>query len=392
VRVLFIAPYLPTHGSGGRTRFVNFLEQLGARHDIRVVAFRAPDQTDDHDPSWRAFPPPSLRPRPGGMRGRIRFFREKLEPLPAYAGWFHDEAFAAAVTEEIATFRPDVVQVETTEMGQYLPPAQPGLVRALDLQDVASRWFTRVAKMGATRRQRALMRVEMLKARRYERACARGSEVVLVCSEAEQRFLQKVSGVTARLVPNGVDVAGFAPQPEVPEEPNTVLFVGPLAYAANSDGLMWFAKRVLPLIKAEIPDVVVEHVGAADAHPYPGITHRGMVPDVRPHLAAAPVSIVPVRIGTGTRYKILEALSMERAVVSTAVGAEGLGLRTDEHIRIADDPKPFAAAVVDLLRDAEQRARLGKAGREHVAARFDWSGIVARVEEAWEIGRGKPRS
>lgn len=392
MRVLFIAPYLPTHGSGGRTRFVNLLEQLGQRHEIRVIAFRAPDQTDVDDPSWRAFPPPSLRPRPGGMKGRVVFFREKLERLPAYAGWFHDDAFAATVAEEIETFQPDVVQVETTEMGQYLPAAKPGLIRVLDLQDVASRWFTRVSKMGSTRRQRALMRVEMLKARLYERRSARGCEAVLVCSEAEQKFLQKVSGVTARLVPNGVDIAGFTPMPEVPEEKNTVLFVGPLAYAANSDGLMWFAKRVLPLIKAEIPDVVVEHIGAPDTHPYPGITHRGMVPDVRPHLAAAPVSIVPVRIGTGTRYKILEALSMERAVVSTAVGAEGLGLRTDTHIRIADDPKPFAAAVVDLLRDPAQRERLGKAGREHVATRFDWSGIVARVEEAWEIGRGKPLS
>lgn len=392
MRVLFVAPYLPTHGSGGRTRFVNFLEQLGQRHEIRVVAFRAPDQSDINDRAWRAFDPPSLRPRPGGWPGRVRFFREKLERLPAYAGWFHDEAFAAAVTEEIATFKPDVVQVETTEMGQYLPAAAPGLVRVLDLQDVASRWFTRVSKMGSTRRQRLLMRVEMLKARMYERRSARACEAVLVCSEAEQAFLRKVSGVTARLIPNGVDIAGFIPQPSVEEEPNTVLFVGPLTYAANSDGLMWFAKRVLPLIRAEIPDVRIEHVGVAEKHPYPGIVHLGMVPDVRPHLAAAPVSIVPVRIGTGTRYKILEALSMERAVVSTKVGAEGLGVRDDKHIRIADEPKSFAAAVVELLRDPAQRERLGKAGREHVSTRFDWAGIVARVEGSWVVGGGKPIS
>lgn len=392
MRVLFIAPYLPTHGSGGRTRFVNFLEQLGKRHEIRVIAFRAPDQTDVNDPSWRAFPAPALRPRPGGMRGRVRFFREKMEALPAYAGWFQDDAFAAAVKEEMATFRPDVVQVETTEMGQYLPPASPGLVRVLDLQDVASRWFTRVSKMGSTRRQRTLMRWEMLKARLYERRSARACEAVLVCSEAEQAFLRKVSGVTARLIPNGVDIAGFTPRPDVPEEPDTILFVGPLTYAANSDGLMWFSKRVLPLIRAEIPDVKVEHIGVADKHPYPGILHRGMVPDVRPHLASAPVSIVPVRIGTGTRYKILEALSMERAVVSTKVGAEGLGVRDDQHIRIADQPKAFAAAVVELLRDPAQRARLGAAGREHVSARFDWGQIVARVEESWGTARGKPLS
>lgn len=383
MRALFVAPYLPTHGSGGRTRFVNLLEHLGRAHEIRVVAFRAPDQSKVQDPAWRAFPPPALRPRPGGWRGRIRFYGEKLRPLPAYASWFHDDAFAAAISAEVASFKPDVVQIETTEMAQYLRAAS-GVPRVLDLQDLASRWFGRVATLGATRQERALMRIEAAKARAYERRSARAAEAVLVCSDDESSYLREMSGVTPTVVPNGVDVAGFMPRPDVREDDDVILFVGPLTYAANSDGLGWFTREVLPLVRAEIPGARVEQIGVGDAASYgDGVVHLGMVDDVRPHLARAPLSIVPVRIGTGTRYKILEALSMERAVVSTTIGAESLGLRDGEHIRIADGPADFARAVVDLLRDPAQRAHLGAAGRAHVAARYDWGGVVSRVEAVW---------
>lgn len=390
VRALFIAPNLPTHGSGGRTRLVNIMERLAKEHDLSLVAFAAADQDPSQSPYPGAvLPTPPERPRPGGMRGRVAFYADRARPLPMFAQAMSSPALSRAITDEIERFRPDIVQIETTEMGQYLADVA-GLPRVLDLQDVSSRWLSRVSRQGRTLQQRALMMLEYVKTRRYESSCARIAEVVLVTSPVERAFLSGLSGVEAIEVPNGVDTAAYTPMPEVEEDPALCVFVGPMTSEANRDGMTWFAKKVWPSIRATRPDARVVVVGArGDASMPEGIELVGPVEAVQPHLARAAVVIVPLRIGSGTRYKILEALSMERAVVSTTVGAEGIGVRDGEHIRLADDPDGFARATLDLLSDASLRRRLGAAGRAHVVPRYDWAPLVAAIEGAWSIARAK---
>ncbi|MFA5891164.1 MAG: glycosyltransferase [Actinomycetota bacterium] len=386
VRALFVAPYLPTPGSGGRTRLLNLMSRLSQRHDVSLVAFTSAEQQAHENPyPGIVLAPPPKRARPGGPTGAAVFYREKLQRLPAFVSWMDSPEMHAAVRDAVERFHPDVVQVETTEMGQYLGDIPAGPARVLDLQDVASRWFGRVRRHGDTRKQRALMGLEFLKTRAYETRCARIPEAVLVSSAMDGVFLRGLTGVDAVEVPNGVDVASFSPMPEVAEEPGVILFVGPMTYDANLDGMRWFAREVLPLVRREEPGARLDLVGTAATESFgDGVRVLGRVEDVRPHLARAPVSIVPVRVGTGTRYKILEALSMSRAVVSTTVGAEGLGLADDEHLLLGDEPEEFARAVVTLLRDPARRARLGSAGRAHIAARYDWGSIVGRVEEVWD--------
>src|ERR1041384_2748584 len=169
MRALIVAPYLPTHGSGGRTRLLNFMERLSKHHELHLVAFAAPDQAAADNPyPGVVLQPPGLRPRPGGWAGIVRFYRERaFDALPLYASWIRSDEMTRAVREACETFRPDVVHVETTEMGQYLSAVPAGTPTALDLQDVASRWFGRVRSQGETRQQRALMSLELLKTRRY---------------------------------------------------------------------------------------------------------------------------------------------------------------------------------------------------------------------------------
>lgn len=387
MRALFVAPYLPTPGSGGRTRLISVMERTARAHEVAIVAFPAPDQERTTAPyAGIAVEPPPVRRRRMGPLGAIGFYRDRLTPLPSFVAWMRSPRMRAAVRAAVERFRPDVVQVCTTEMGQYLGDVPSGPARVLDLQDVASRWFgrtVRAAHLGP--HQRALLRLELAKTRRYESRAARLPDAVLVTSPEERSFLRDLAGVDAVEVPNGVDTAAFAPPRGVAEAPGRLLFVGPLTYDANIDGLRWFCDEVLPLVRESEPGVEVEAVGTpGELTPPDGVRLAGRVDDVRPHLAAAPVSIVPVRLGSGTRYKILEALSMERAVVSTSVGAEGLGLESGRHLLVADEPAAFARACVDLLRDAAARARLGAAGRAHVAARYDWGPLVARVEEVWD--------
>jgi glycosyltransferase involved in cell wall biosynthesis len=156
----------------------------------------------------------------------------------------------------------------------------------------------------------------------------------------------------------------------------------------NEDGVLFFAREILPRIRQRIPDVTVSIVGR---DPTPavvrlgagqGIEVTGRVEDVRPHIAAAAVYIVPLRVGGGTRLKIFEAMSMGRPVVSTTVGAEGLPVRPGEHVLIADEPQAFADAVAQLLGDAAAREQLGRRARDLVVARYDWSAAALDLERA----------
>ena len=156
----------------------------------------------------------------------------------------------------------------------------------------------------------------------------------------------------------------------------------------NEDAMTFFCRDVLPLIRARVPGVELTIVGReptrgvrnlAAQH---GVAVTGRVDDVRPFVRDAAVYIVPLRIGGGTRLKIFEAMAMGKAVVSTAVGAEGLPVVHDRHLLIADDPQAFANATVRLLEDSSCRNRLGRAARDLVATRFDWAAVASELETA----------
>jgi glycosyltransferase involved in cell wall biosynthesis len=165
----------------------------------------------------------------------------------------------------------------------------------------------------------------------------------------------------------------------------------------NGDAMQFFCRDVLPLIRAQAPDVCLTIVGRA---PTPavkrlaegqGIEVTGRVDDVRPYMKEADVYVVPLRIGGGTRLKIFEAMAMGQAVVSTTIGAEGLPVTDGEHVMIADDPRAFAQTVIDLLRNPERRAQLAAAARALVVERYDWSAVAGELEEALVRMSGRTR-
>jgi glycosyltransferase involved in cell wall biosynthesis len=153
----------------------------------------------------------------------------------------------------------------------------------------------------------------------------------------------------------------------------------------NVDGVVYFLREIWPLIAAACPDARFVVVGADPApairaHAGPGVTIVGPVDDLRPHLAAASVVVVPLRLGSGTRLKILEAWAMARPVVSTALGAEGLDAVPGRHLLIADEPANFASAVLRVLRDPGLGDDLGRAGRTLVTEHYSWRGAAGRLE------------
>ncbi len=185
------------------------------------------------------------------------------------------------------------------------------------------------------------------------------------------------------VLPNGVDLDYFQPLPD-PGRP-VLIFWGHLRYPPNADGIIWFCQEIFPIVREILPDAELLVVGkeptpdVASLTRVPGVKVVGYVPDLRPYLSQASVAVVPLRFGTGIRNKILEAFAVSRAVVSTSVGCEGLDVKPGVHLEVADEPRAFAAAVVDLLRSPARRAYLATNGRRIVEQAYNWNAVGRRL-------------
>jgi glycosyltransferase involved in cell wall biosynthesis len=185
-------------------------------------------------------------------------------------------------------------------------------------------------------------------------------------------------------IPTGVDVDFFKPSNSVNSRPHSLVFTGSMDWLPNEDAMRFFIDDILPIVKQRIPDV---HLTIVGRNPYPSLvelaerdpalTVTGRVDDVRRYIEEAVAFIVPIRIGGGTRLKIYEAMAMEKPVISTTIGAEGLPVRDGAQLLIADDAGTFAEAVMKVLSDAEFATRLGNNAAQLVRQNFGWPGVAA---------------
>jgi len=230
---------------------------------------------------------------------------------------------------------------------------------------------------------RAYLRYQAARLRRYEaRACQRADRVLAV-SDPDARLLESMSGrddvVT---VPNGVDTTFFTPLADR-RPAREMVFVGGFTWFPNEDAIRHFVADILPLVRQRHPDVTLTVVGKQPDTPavralaaQAGVRLTGQVEDIRPRVQGAAVYVVPLRIGGGTRLKILDALAMGSAIVSTRIGCEGIEVTDGQDILMADSPQDFADAVCRVLDDATLRERLGRAGRALVERRYDWRAVA----------------
>ncbi len=233
--------------------------------------------------------------------------------------------------------------------------------------------------------------------RRYERKAVAGARRVVVMSEKDRRM----TGTTrARVIPNGVDLNRFQPQPE-PSQPR-LLFVGSFRHFPNIVAYRFFTQEVWPALRERIPELRFTAVAGPDPEVYwnatatgspysdSGIELLGFVRDVAPLYADCSLVIVPTKVSAGTNLKVLEAMAMERAVVSTSSGCAGLGLIHGESVWIADSPADFAAGIETLLTDYGLRQRIAATARRHAERHFDWKRIGVLQRQLWNELLGSP--
>lgn len=215
------------------------------------------------------------------------------------------------------------------------------------------------------------------------KACPRFDCVVAVSREDRELMEQQYGVENVYDVPTGVDTDFFRPGGSMPRKPHSLVFTGSMDWLPNEDAIRYFTEAVMPRIRETIPGVTLTVVGR-DPYPAllelskrdPSVIVTGRVEDVRPYMEEAAVYIVPLRIGGGTRLKIYEAMAMEKAIVSTSIGAEGLPVTDGKEIVLADTPESFADAVVKLLQDENLAATIGQQAAERVRSEFGWDKVA----------------
>jgi glycosyltransferase involved in cell wall biosynthesis len=287
----------------------------------------------------------------------------------------------------------DVVQIEAIELAPYLPVIESARPRPLIVyDDHNAEWVLqkRACLTDLANPPRwpaaAYSFVQWMRLKGYEADMCRRAGRVVAVSEADRDALHAVAPqVDVTIVPNGVALDEYTDY-RGPVQPFDLVFTGKMDFRPNIDAMLWFGQQVLPLIHQRRPDVRLAIVGQRP-HPrldalraIPGVTITGWVPDVRPYIAGATVFIAPLRVGGGTRLKLLQAMAMEVAVVATSLGAEGFPVTHGRELLLADTPAGFAGAVLALLDDPAQRARLGAAARCFAAATYGWDTLVPKLE------------
>lgn len=376
----------PTHGGG--LRVFNLLKQVARRHTVHVLTMYRPQDepvtaTEADLRPWAA----SVRrvPRPVSIAFRVQnAVRSLAGGAPYTIANFRFPAFEAALRETLRDRRIDLVHAHNLHTAQYY--AACGVPVLFDCQNLNVWLWDRYADTQRNPLRRHFARRQAVLLRQFEPRVHQAVTATTMCSDGERDQARAWSpGAAIHTIPNGVDLTYFAPQPEREEKPNTLVFTASFDAPQNDDAARWLLREVFPRIIARRPDARLFLVGrnpsaALCAAAGPRVTVTGMVPDVRPYVAEASVFIAPIRIGSGTRLKILEAMAMGKSVVSTTVGAEGIDYTEGTHLAIADTPDAFAERVVQLFDRDDERRALGRAGRELVTATYDWNTIGDRLE------------
>jgi glycosyltransferase involved in cell wall biosynthesis len=400
MRILWVkADKLLPVQNGGNIRTYHVLRYLSARHELTFYSYYGGKPDPDYERELQRELPGAVavctgkRELSGAARG-LDYLAHLSAQSPyavsrfAHAGvrkqlhaWFRDQRFDVAVC--------DFLDAAVNFPGRLNIPS------VLFQHNVESEIWRRHAATASNPARKMMYRSEFRKMLRYERAAISKFQHVIAVSENDRSLMtQWVDPDRVTVVPTGVDLAQYRPDPSAPDSnPSAplVTFVGAMDWEPNIDAVEYFCGEVWPLIKAEVPQAQLRIVGrnpdrrvqewaSNPIHGDASIEVTGRVPSVVEHLHQSAVVIVPLRIGGGTRLKIYEAMATAKAVVSTTVGAEGLDVHHGRDIILADDPRSFAQAVIMLLRDPELRRRYETAAAE-TAARYDWPAIGERFSE-----------
>jgi len=399
--VLMLTPYLPyPPNSGGRSRTYNLVRHLREDYRITLVCFGRPEE--------RAFDLTPLRelvdlvvvdraPSPGTIKAA---WLSLTSPKPVTVRLYHTPQMERAIADVLAGEHIDLIHVESFYMLANLPLQldMPVLLSEPAIEYVVWGQHARVAKPWYTRPG---IWLEAQKMRVWEPRAWADATVVGVMSEVDEATVRKITpGVPTVHTPNGVDVDFFQPDPAVKRDNRTAIYMGDYKYFPNTDAVLYFAEEILPRVRQRRGDFQLMLLGkdapreilSLHNDPTTAVTVAGLVPDTRPYLQSSAMFVCPLRSGSGTRFKLMEALACGCPVVSTTIGAEGLDAVDGEHMLLRDTPQSFADAILELLENPQRGEAIGRKGREWVVNHHAWARSAHMLRDAYDklIGHEDP--
>ena len=398
MKILWVCPtFLHPTTRGGQIRTLGMLRELHRDHEIHFAALQRPEDGGEGiarageycSQSYPIFHDPPTANSPGFY---AQAARHAFSGIPLAVSRWQSTALRKRIEQLLEAGRFDRLVCDFLAAA----PNVPDMGRATLFQhNVETIIWERLRDTAASPLRRMLYRYEAARMLEYERSVCRNAGHVIAVSEEDAVRMRSRFGISrVSAVPTGVDIDYFNPPAEAPSVADLV-FSGSMNWAPNIDGVEYFCEEILPAILTQSPSCRVSIVGRTPppsitrlAEIHPNLSVTGAVPDMRPYLWGSKVSIVPLRIGGGTRLKIYEAMAARIPVVSTTVGAEGLPVSHGENIVLADDPRQFAEACVDLLSSADKRRHLATQAWELVAAHYSWKQASARFEHILQTAPG----
>jgi len=392
MRILYVATQYPLPVNNGvKMRVWSLLRAIaGAGHEITLATFAEPQDADGTEDELRTVCKDCeiVRRRTESLSGSTNYIARLagvLSPLPFTLGRCRSDEMRAVLERRLNGGGFDLLLCDNVFTTVNLPPTSlPLMLNSHNVEYVVPQ---RYAEQQTNPLKAIYARMEAGKLRRYEAAVSKRALLVTVCSRLDGEILQQLCpGLKTAVAPNVVDVHEY--EVTADEDPDTIVYQGGMDWLPNRDALEYFVRAIFPLVKKEVPNARLIAAGRNPSSEFrarffgvSALEFTGTLADLRPVVGKAAVSIVPLRVGSGTRLKILESAAMGKAIVSTTIGAEGLDFAPGEEILIADDPATFAGSVVELLRSPARRKAIGRAARNRVARDYDVSTLQRSVAE-----------
>ncbi|WP_342315196.1 glycosyltransferase family 4 protein [Lysobacter sp. FW306-1B-D06B] len=391
-RILAVTSRLPfPPREGHQLRAWHVLRALASRHEVTLLSFqRNDDLADEAAPLHAAmarvetFRIPCERSRAALATAVVR---GTMTRTPFLAAKYDSPALRSRLTALAGDA--DLVHFDMLPLMAHADCVPDGIPVTLNAHNVEHDLLATRARIETRAWARRFLSGQVQRLKAFERAACARADAVLSCSVTDAQALRELApGCKVHVIANGVDLDANRPSPQAPD-PDRLVFVGQMGWFPNRDGVEWFLREVFPRILAQRPTTRFELVGKADGFEIPeavraNVTLAGFVDDLRPHVHAGSVYVVPLRAGSGTRLKVLEAMALGKAIVTTSVGSEGIVLRHERDALYADDAASFADAVLALLASPSRAAELGVRARQLAEAEYGWDAIGTRLLNAYE--------
>ena len=394
MKILWVkSDFLHPTTRGGQIRTLEIVKRLHARHEVHYIAYEDPGQPEGLERAYeyctKAYPVPHEVPPHASLKFAAQLAGNAFSSMPLALSRYCTPAMRQRIATVCRAVHFDSIVCDFLAMAPNFESLSNAVLFQHNVETIIWRRHASTAPDPIRELYFGLQARRMFN---WERRMCLSAGRVIAVSPQDAAVMRELFGVVnVSPIPTGVDVEFFRRPPQVSPKAD-IVFLGAMDWMPNIDGVQYLVQEILPLIRKRLPACTLAVVGRSPsaavralAERDPAVHVTGTVPDVRPWLWGSQVSVVPLRIGGGTRLKIYESMAAGTATVSTTVGAEGLDVSHPANIRLADTPSEFAGQCIELLENQQERERLAAEALNRVTTRFSQDVVVAEFERLLQV-------